>query len=171
MQGMSRDQKNIYDKAIKADDDFVDALTQGKIDTKLFEDYPQLKKLPKYFWPDFLKNTSKQIELTSPLGDKKILGINDTEIERLLAKSWTTNGEIVREALGPEASISLLTKMLAEHHPHVKMRGAGGGLKPDSALKIYDEGLNNAIKRLLQKEKFPVTETALPEVKKRPEQK
>ena len=61
--------------------------------------------------------------------------------------------------------------MLAEHHPHVKMRGAGGGLKPDSALKIYDEGLNNAIKRLLQIEKFPVTETALPEVKKRPEQK
>ena len=165
LQGMSRDQKNIYDKAIKADDDFVNALTYGKVDTKLFEDYPQLKKLPKYFWPDFLKNTSKQIELTSPLGDKKILGINDTEIERLLAKSWTTNGEIVREALGPEASISLLTKMLAEHHPHVKMRGAGGGLKPDSALKIYDEGLNNAIKRLLQKEKFPVTETALPEVR------
>ena len=171
LQGMSRDQKNIYDKAIKADDDFVDALTYGKVDTKLFEDYPQLGNLPKYFWHDFLKNTSKQIELTSPLGDKKILGINDTEIERLLAKSWTTNGEIVREALGPEASISLLTKMLAEHHPHVKMRGAGGGLKPDSALKIYDEGLNNAIKRLLQKEKFPVTETALPEVKKRPEQR
>ena len=165
LQGMSRDQKNIYDKAIKADDDFVNALTYGKVDTKLFEDYPQLKKLPKQFWHDFLKNTSKQIELTSPLGDKKILGINDTEIEKLLAKSWTTNGEIVREALGPEASISLLTKMLAEHHPHVKMRGAGGGLKPDSALKIYDEGLNNAIKRLLQKEKFPVTETALPEVR------
>ena len=165
LQGMSRDQKNIYDKAIKADDDFVNALTYGKVDTKLFEDYPQLKKLPKQFWHDFLKNTSKQIELTSPLGDKKILGINDTEIEKLLAKSWTTNGEIVREALGPEASISLLTKMLAEHHPHVKMRGAGGGLKPDSALKIYYEGLNNAIKRLLQKEKFPVTETALPEVR------
>ena len=162
---MSRDQKDIYDKAIKADDDFVNALTYGKVDKKLFEDYPQLRKLPKYFWNDFLKNTSKQIELTPPFGDKKILGINDTEIERLLAQGWTTDGKIVREALGPEASISLLTKMLAEHHPHVIMRGAGGGLKPDSALKIYDEGLNNAIKRLLQKEKFPVTETALPEVR------